>query len=66
MPLKSNTQWRILTTYGLTRGRSPIIRGGQQLNEPPCDISRQELDDVYVGPRMLWIGFMNSMEDWAT
>lgn len=47
----------------LTRDRFSIIRGGQQLNEPPCDISRQELDDVYVGPRILWIGLMNSMGD---
>lgn len=56
---------RLLTTFGLTRCRFLIIGGGQQSNGPPCDISRQELDDIYVEPGMLQIRFMDSMENGA-
>lgn len=60
MHLKGNSQWHILTTRGL-RSRFLLIRGGQQLNELPCDVFRQQLDDICVGPGMLWIEFLNSM-----
>lgn len=43
--LKGSTEWSILTTLGLTRGRF-LIGGGQQLNGPPCAISRQQMVSI--------------------